>query len=132
MAITGWVNIDLQPVFHRLSERIEFRCGFRGICGYAKTDSLFDCLPSTVTGTYQVDSTLGSGNYIDVQVDVNVAGLYTITSDTVNGYSFSGTGTFGNTGLNTVRLYGTGRPVLEGINTFIITYGQSFAILMWK
>ncbi len=94
--------------------------------GTLKSDSLFDCLPSTVTGTYQVDSTLGSGNYIDVQVDVNVAGLYTITSDTVNGYSFSGTGTFGNTGLNTVRLYGTGRPVLEGINTFIITYGQSF------
>ena len=62
--------------------------------GTLKSDSLFDCLPSTVTGTYQVDSTLGSGNYIDVQVDVNVAGLYTITSDTVNGYSFSGTGTF--------------------------------------
>lgn len=93
--------------------------------GTLKSDSLFECLPATVNGTYQADSALGTGNYIDLQVDLSVAGSYTIQSDTVNGYWFSGTGNFGNAGINTVRLYGNGRPVLEGINTFIVRFGTS-------
>ena len=95
--------------------------------GTLKADSTtFECLPSTVQGIYQADSILGSGNYIDVQVDVTSVGIYQIASDTTNGFSFYGTGTFGNTGLNTVRLYGTGNPLLSGTTTFIISYGSSF------
>ncbi|HAN66774.1 MAG TPA: hypothetical protein DCQ34_11320 [Chitinophagaceae bacterium] len=94
--------------------------------GTLQADSSFDCLPSSVSGVYQADSLLGSGNYLDVTVNVSQAGSYTIKSDTINGFSFSGSGVFGTTGINTVRLYGTGRPILEGINTFIIKYGTSF------
>lgn len=97
--------------------------------GTLKADTLFDCLPATISGVYQVDSTLGTGNYIDLQVDVNVTGTYDIKSDTTNGFSFSGTGTFGNTGINTVRVYGTGKPIVDGIHTFIVRYGASSCIL---
>ncbi|HNP54117.1 MAG TPA: hypothetical protein PKK69_05855 [Ferruginibacter sp.] len=97
--------------------------------GTLKSDSAFDCLPSSVSGVFQVDSALGNGNYLDVTVDVSVTGTYTILSDTINGFSFKGEGTFGNTGIQTVRLYGTGRPILDGPTTFIVRYGQSFCFI---
>jgi hypothetical protein len=97
--------------------------------GTLKADAASICLPSTVNGVYQADSTLGADNYIDVQVDVAVTGTYTVQSDTVNGYSFKGTGTFGNAGLNTVRIYGSGEPLLPGVNTFIISYDSTFCLI---
>lgn len=91
--------------------------------GTLKADSTTnECLPIVVQGTYIVDSALGSTNYIDVQVDVTTVGIYQITSDTINGVSFYGSGTFGNTGINTVRLMGSGTPTASGITTFIISY----------
>jgi len=98
--------------------------------GTLKTDSAgIECLPSTVYGVYQADSSLGAGNYIDVQVDVSQVGSYTITSDTINGMYFIGTGTLGNAGLNTVRLYGAGMPQFEGVTTFIISFGTSSCLV---
>ena len=94
--------------------------------GTLKFDSSnYECLPSTLYGTYKQDSLLGNGNYIEVQVEVSSAGMYEIVSDTVNGYSFRGTGTFPTNGLHTARLYGTGTPLLAGINTFIISYNNT-------
>ncbi len=91
--------------------------------GTLKADSTTnECLPIVVQGTYIVDSALGSTNYIDVQVDVTTVGIYQITSDTINGVSFYGSGTFGNTGINTVRLMGSGIPTASGLTTFIISY----------
>jgi hypothetical protein len=98
--------------------------------GTLKADTLTsECLPSSVHGVYQNDSTLTNDNYIDVQVNVTSAGIYSINSDTVNGYSFHGNGTFGQTGINTVRLYGSGTPQLPGMNTFIISYNNSYCII---
>ncbi len=85
-----------------------------------------NCLPANVVGVYKADSTLGNlTNYIDVQVDVTSPGSYTISSDTVNGYSFRGSGDFPQLGINTARIYASGRPLQTGINTFIITYNNS-------
>ncbi len=97
--------------------------------GTLKADSADVCLPSEVNGVYQADSTLGNENYIDVQVDVFATGTYLVQSDTVNGFSFRGSGTFGNVGLNTVRLYGTGRPVATGVHTFIVSYDSTFCLI---
>lgn len=88
-----------------------------------------DCLPSTVHGEYITGSLLTADNYIEVQVNVNVTGTYTIQSDTVNGYTFRDSGRFGNPGLNTVRLYGTGKPILPGLHSFIIRYDTSICII---
>lgn len=107
----------------------ELNFDLNGVSVGTLKDSLLQCNPSTVNGVYKVDSILGIENYIDVQVDVDVTGTYTVVSDTVNGYSFKGTGTFGNVGLNTVRIYGSGKPVLEGVNTFIVSYDSSFCLI---
>ena len=92
--------------------------------GTLKSAVTGDCLPSTIYGVYTKDSVLNSNNYVDVQVDVSIAGTFAIKSDTVNGYSFYKTGNVGN-GLNTIRLYASGKPLAGGMNTFTITYGTS-------
>ena len=93
--------------------------------GTLKSDASGDCLPSIINGIYKVDSVLNNTNFIDVQVDITNPGTYSIVSDTVNGFSFSGTGTFGLSGLNTVRLYASGKPVIAGNNTFTISFDNS-------
>ncbi len=93
--------------------------------GTLKEDSFGDCLPSAVNGIYKKDSTLGAQNYIDVQVNVTTIGSYTITSDTVSGFSFKAIGSFTAVGLNTVRLKAAGKPLAAGFYTFTIKFGIS-------
>jgi hypothetical protein len=81
-----------------------------------------DCTPVTVNGIFKVDSVLTADNYVDVQVDVTIGGSFTIKSDSINGYSFKKTGTV-STGVNTIRLYASGKPVATGTNTFTIIFG---------
>ena len=92
--------------------------------GSLKSAATGDCLPSTLYGIYKKDSVLTSDNYIDVQVSVLIPGTFDIRSDTLNGYSFSKTGNVGS-GLNTIRLYASGKPVASGTNTFTIRYDSS-------
>ncbi len=92
--------------------------------GTLKDTATGACLPVTINGIYQVDSVLNSSNYVDVQVNVTIGGRFDIKSDSVNGYSFKKTGTL-STGLNTIRLYASGKPVATGVNTFTIAYGTS-------
>jgi hypothetical protein len=81
-----------------------------------------DCTPVNVNGIFMVDSVLTDNNYVDVKIDVSVGGSFTIKSDSLNGYSFKKTGTV-STGVNTIRLYASGKPLATGTNTFTIIYG---------
>lgn len=92
--------------------------------GTLKSDGFGDCLPSSVNGIFKKDSTLGTGNYIDVQINLTAGGSYTIISDTVNGFYFKGSGTAA-PGLRTVRLRGFGKPLVGGNNEFRIGFGGS-------
>lgn len=83
-----------------------------------------DCTPSTVHGIFRVDSVLTSDNYVDILVNVTVGGSFTIKSDTVNGYSFKKSGTI-TSGINTVRLYASGKPIATGVNNFTIYYNST-------
>ncbi|MFT3908775.1 MAG: hypothetical protein QM737_05075 [Ferruginibacter sp.] len=102
--------------------------------GTLKTDSAYDCLPSSVHGIYMANNILTDTNYIEVQVKTTLSGNYLIQSDTTNGYGFKGEGSFSGTGNNTVRLYAYGTPVIPGTNSFIIHYNtpsgdSSFCII---
>ncbi len=90
--------------------------------GTLKNTTTGVCLPVNINGIYKVDSILTKDNYVDIQVNVIIAGNFNIKSDTVNGYSFKKLGTVG-TGLNTIRLYASGKPINTGSNTFTINYG---------
>jgi uncharacterized protein (TIGR02145 family) len=51
---------------------------------------------------------------ITLVANVTTAGTYTIFTNTINGVTFSASGTFGATGSNTVTLTPTGTPTLAG------------------
>lgn len=83
-----------------------------------------NCMPVTMNGIFKVDSVLTSDNYVDVQINVTFGGSFSIKSDSINGFSFKKIGTV-SAGLNTIRLYATGKPVATGTNTFTISYGSN-------
>ena len=88
-----------------------------------------DCLPKLVGGSYVVGKALNDSNFLEVTVDVKSAGPYSITTDTVNGYSFKAAGTFTNTGSNTVRLKGAGSPTNPGVNDFSVIFDSSLCMV---
>ncbi|MBK8952942.1 MAG: hypothetical protein IPM85_12310 [Chitinophagaceae bacterium] len=95
--------------------------------GSLQSDINADCLPKTVNGTYEVGKALDvSINNITVEVNVIKTGSYTITTDTINGIHFSGTGAFTSTGNNTVTLRGIGTPFAAGTFNFIVSYDSTF------
>jgi hypothetical protein len=88
-------------------------------------DSSGNCKPVTLSGTYTQGVALIGANTVQVQVTVAAAGTYSITSNTVNGVTFSNTGTFTSTGVQNVILNGSGTPLSSGVQNFTISYGNS-------
>ena len=85
-----------------------------------------DCLPKTITGTYQVAVPLvADSNTITVDVNVINTGIYEITTDTVNGFFFNSTGRFTSPGTATVKLRSNGTKTLN----FIFIYRKCFKTL---
>lgn len=83
--------------------------------------------PNTVVvgGSYMVLQPLTALNTVTLNVTANVPGGYYISTDLVDGFSFSGSGTFTTTGPQTITLTGSGTPVAPGTYTFTVYYGNS-------
>jgi len=79
------------------------------------------CGNATVNGVYKVGTALTASNTITLPVNVSTLGSYTITSNTVDGISFSGSGTFTATGNQNITLGGTGTPSSTSVKTITIT-----------
>lgn len=123
MKVVKYLLIAITGIVIASACQKELDFNFDGLAhGSLKSDATGDCLPSTVNGIYKADSLLDNTNFIDIQVDLTATGTYEIRSDTVNGYSFRGVGTLGNAGVNTVRLYATGKPVVSGTDVFTIKF----------
>lgn len=73
-----------------------------------------DCTSAEVEGFYTEGVQMTAANFIDVDVNVTQIGTYTITG-TINGMTFSRTGSFTSTGVQPVRLNaGTTAPAADG------------------
>ena len=83
------------------------------------------CMNDTVVGSYVKGSTLDTASKVKLSVNVTSPGTYTISTNTVNGYSFSGSGSFSATGVQTISLAASGTPVNQGTNVFTVTAGTS-------
>ncbi|MGH2563886.1 MAG: hypothetical protein ACRDE5_05205, partial [Ginsengibacter sp.] len=88
-------------------------------------DSSGNCKPVTLSGIYSQGIMLTAANTVQVQVTVASPGTYTITTNTVNGITFSKTGTFTSTGVQNVTLTGAGIPTNSGVQNFTLSYGNS-------
>lgn len=93
--------------------------------GTLKDNGSGDCLPVTIYGSYQKDTLLLSSNSVDVQVNFSQLGNYNIKTDTINGYSFSATGTAAIQGLNTIHMHASGRPILPEVDVFHVKFDTS-------
>jgi hypothetical protein len=88
-------------------------------------DSSGNCKPVVLSGTYTQGVAMTAANTARVKVVVAVAGTYTISTNTVNGVTFSNSGTFINTGSQDVILTASGNSSLGGSQVFTLHYGNS-------
>ncbi len=90
------------------------------------------CTGSVLTGKYFKGTSLSSANTVQLLVDVTTIGTYSITTNTANGISFSTSGTFANTGSQTIILTGNGTPKDEGTFNFTVPVGLgcSFTVVV--
>lgn len=84
-----------------------------------------DCTPFSFAGTYQQGITFNTGNTVSIQVNAATTGAYHISTNTINGVVFAGSGIFATTGVQTVILTGTGTPENSGVQNLSVTYGSS-------
>lgn len=94
--------------------------------GSLSVDGSGNCLGAVISGIYYKDTAIKASNYVDISVQVDTAGTYTISTDTVNGYYFKASGTFTATGTQVVRLIGGGKPLAAGTNIFTVSYNGTF------
>jgi hypothetical protein len=83
------------------------------------------CTPATPAGIYRVGDPLTAGNTVQIQISVTAAGVYNITSNSVTGFSFAGTGTVAAGANQPITLTGTGTPTTAGVQNFTVTFGSS-------
>jgi hypothetical protein len=83
------------------------------------------CTGATVDGLYAVGTELTPSNTATIQVNVTTPGVYSISTTATNGITFSGSGVFSSTGVQSVVLIGHGTPTVAGSFDIPITVGSS-------
>ena len=84
------------------------------------------CPPSAqAQGIYVVNQALNYSNTLVVTVTTTGTDAYSITTDTVNGYSFSASGVFGAAGTYQVVLQSSGTPINAQTDIFTISLNGS-------
>ena len=85
------------------------------------------CTTPVINGNYLATVPLSpTTNTVIIKVDVTTAGAYSITTNTANGMTFAGSGTFTTTGTGiNVTLTGAGTPAAAGATTFTPAAGIS-------
>lgn len=112
-------------VFFSCKKEKSFELDKTPAVGSLQSDVDGDCLPKNVYGNFIAAETVNSSNYIELQVDVTTGGSYFISTDTLNGYYFRGTGNL-SPGSNTIKLTASGKPLAAGTNNFLISFDSSF------
>jgi hypothetical protein len=87
------------------------------------------CIVATVNGDYKVGTAMNISNTITLSVNVTTIGTYTISTNALNGISFSGAGAFVATGQQTITLTGSGTAIAAGTFTYAFgANGCSFSV----
>ncbi len=110
-------------LFAACQKELSFEQG--GLAAGSLKDLSGNCLPVTPNGTYSVDSTLTDNNYVVIQVNFSAPGIYNISTDSSNGFSFQGIGSVKDTGLQNIRLTGTGKPAFAQLTNFEVVFDSS-------
>jgi hypothetical protein len=83
------------------------------------------CANDTVYGSYINNVTLDTNDKVKMNLNVTAVGNYNISTNTVNGYAFSASGTLVSTGLQSVLLTASGIPLQKETDVFTVAAGNS-------
>lgn len=92
---------------------------------YSLAGSPNSCFHSVLYGSYVQGLPLAGSDSMTLQVTVTQPGTYSIVTNTVNGYHFTGSGQFIATGIQKVKLAGTGTPIVSGQDLFTVSGTQT-------
>jgi hypothetical protein len=84
------------------------------VSDYTLTGAPNACANYQVNGQYTTGKNLEPDNFVAINVNVGALGDYAIHTDTLNGISFSASGTFTKTGPQIINLMGSGNPDQAG------------------
>lgn len=82
------------------------------------------CTGAVLSGTYMQGVSMTASNTVKINLNVSAIGTYSVTTNTVNGVKFSGTGSFTSVGGLVLTLAGTGMPSAAGAFTYKV-YGKT-------
>ena len=83
------------------------------------------CTGAVLGGTYTAGTATGATNTVALNITTTSTGPYSISTNTVNGVRFSGSGTIGVTGAGTIVLTASGTGLLATTATYPVTVGGS-------
>lgn len=81
------------------------------------------CNPN-VQGTYTAGTATAATNKVTLTHTYAAAGSFTVSTNTVNGYSFGPSTIAAMAGANTITLNATGTPTAAGTDNFTVTFGD--------
>jgi len=79
----------------------------------------------TVVGGYIKGVSMDPSSHVIIEVNVTTPGIYSVSTDTVNGYTFSSAGTFSFPGEQVISLVASGTPLNAGTDVFTLNAGPS-------
>ncbi|HEU4632459.1 MAG TPA: hypothetical protein VFS22_00650 [Flavisolibacter sp.] len=88
--------------------------GASGTAIYSLNGGTSSCTGAVLNGVFTAGTATSSANNVILNVNVSQVGTYTISTNSVNGISFTGTGSFTTTGAQTVVLTASGTPTVSG------------------
>ncbi|WP_158962871.1 hypothetical protein [Myroides fluvii] len=118
---TGYPSTDPGDLLTITLNNKPSTCQKRVFVENANVSYTVDCPQTVVEGEYMIGRALVPANKMILKVAVTTVGYWSIATNTINGYSFRGTGTFSTTGAHTIELLGTGTPLASGVNKFNFT-----------
>lgn len=99
-----------------------------GTAKYSFDGGTGTCTGVSVSGSFTAGTAVTAANTATISVKVDSIGSYIISTAIVNGVSFSGSGNFTNTGLQTITLTASGTPTVAGTYNFAPPNGCTFSV----
>ncbi len=92
-----------------------------GVAGTYVLESDYDhsCALHKITGDAIIDQPLTAANTVALHIYATYAGSYAVSTKTLNGMMFYGTGVLTTTGYQYIYMTGTGTPLAKGTTTFL-------------
>ncbi|PWT73453.1 MAG: hypothetical protein C5B59_13420 [Bacteroidetes bacterium] len=86
------------------------------------------CTSSVIAGDYFAGTALNTGNTIQLHVHVTSVGTYTLSSNSTNGMVFATSGSFTDTGFQSITLLGSGTPTADGSFDVLVKGGEGCTV----